>query len=371
MKKTINVLGFIFFVLTIGCAEKQKKTFDDKYTLNGELEGIENGTWIYIMFNNKALDSAQVLENKFTLSGELKYPKQFDLYIKNTQNYTQIWLEPKTIGFKAKNGKFDKAKISGSKSQIESEKLWKPIWEYRKRRDSLSKLISNDKINDSIKAKATIGYDKVKKNRLKIEKDFIKNNPNSYVSASTLDFYSTSLSRKTVSELYNNFSENIKNSIYGQSVKKFLKLNKNLKIGDKFIDFSMNNEINKEIKLSDFEGGLVLLDFWASWCGPCIDEYPALKKAYSKFKKDGFEIVSISEDRTKERWLKAIEKNKLNWVNLWQEDGNKADPYLIYGINGIPDNFLINENGIIVARNLRGNKLISEIETNIENNASR
>jgi hypothetical protein len=84
------------------------------------------------------------------------------------------------------------------------------------------------------------------------------------------------------------------------------------------------------------------------------------------FNEDGFEIVSISEDQTKEMWLKSIGKNELNWVNLWQNNGRKADHYLIYGINGIPDNFLIDKNGIIIARDLRDKKMIEIIESNIK-----
>ena len=128
----------------------------------------------------------------------------------------------------------------------------------------------------------------------------------------------------------------------------------------------MPNENGEMIKLSNFEGKLILLDFWSSRCGPCIKEYPALRKAYSMFNEDGFEIVSISEDQAKETWLKSIEKNELNLVNLWQDNGGKADPYLIYGISGIPDNFLIDENGIIIARDLRGEKLIETIVSNIK-----
>lgn len=362
MKKTIILIGIIFFATIFACKENTNKLGENEFVLNGELEGIENDSWIYLMFDNNIVDSTKIIDNKFSINGVTEHPMQYNLLIKNSQNYTRIWLESGELKFKAKDGEFKNAIIEGSNSQNESEKLWKPIWEYRKRRDSLSKIVYNNELNDSLKLNAKLELKKVQQNKLKIESDFIKNNPKSYVSANTLDFYSTSLPKKTVSELYNNLSENVKNSTYGKSVKKFLVLNKNPKIGDKYVDFSMTNEKGELIKLSDYEGKLLLLDFWASWCGPCIKEYPALRKAYSQFNKDGFEIVSISEDQSKERWLKAIKENELNWINLWQDGGNNADPYLIYGINGIPDNFLIDKNGIIIARNLRGENLISEIK---------
>jgi peroxiredoxin len=371
MNKTTKLIGIIFFTTIFGCNENKNSLSDNEFVLNGELEGIENDSWIYLLLDKKIVDSTRIVNNNFSMKGNIEHPKQHYLLVKNTQNYIHIWLEPGEIKFKAKDGKFRDAIITGSNSQKESEKLWNPIWEYRNLRDSLTKMARNDKLNDSLKMKASLELKKVNQNRLKIEREFIKNNPESYVSANTLDVYSTSLPNNTVSELYNNLSENLKSSSYGKSIQRFLELNKNPQIGDKYVDFSMTNEKDALIKLSDFEGKLLLLDFWASWCGPCIEEYPALRKAYSQFNKDGFEIVSISEDQTKERWLKAIEQNELNWINLWQEDGNKGDPYLIYGINGIPDNFLIDKNGIIVARNLRGENLISEIQKNLKNKASR
>jgi len=366
MKKTTILIGIIFITIIFGCNQNKSSLVENEFILKGETEGIENDSWIYLILNNETVDSTKIVDNNFSMKGVLEHPKQYNLLVKNTQNYSRIWLESGEIEFKGKDGKFKDAIIKGSNSQKESENLWKPIWEYRKRRDSLSKIVSNDKHIDSLKLNAKLELEKVEQNRLKIEREFIQNNPKSYVSANTLDFYYTSLPKKTVSELYNNLSEDVKKSSYGKSIQKFLKLNKNPKIGDKYVDFSMTNEKGKLIKLSDFEGKLMLLDFWASYCGPCIKEYPSLRKAYSQFNKNGFEIISVSEEQTKERWLESIKKNELNWINLWQNVGNKADPYLIYGINGIPDNLLIDRNGIIIARNLRGEKLIETIESNIK-----
>ncbi|WP_019037454.1 TlpA disulfide reductase family protein [Psychroflexus tropicus] len=365
MKRT-TLIGILSFVTLCGCNENKKAVGDNEFVLKGELEGIENESWIYLMLNEKIEDSTKIENGEFSMKGYIEHPKEYNLMVKNSQNYSRLWLESGEIMFQAKDGEFDAATISGSDSQKESEKLWKPIWEYRKKRDSLSKIVYNDEIKDSLKIIAKPELKKVMQNRLKIEREFIRNNPQSFVSASTLDLYSTSFSNKTVTELYNNFDENVKNSVYGKSIKRFLELYKNPQIGDPYIDFSMTNENDELVKLSDFDGKLILLDFWASWCRPCIEEYPALKKAYSSFKEDGFEIVSISQDQTKKRWLKSIEENELNWVNLWEEEGRKADPYLIYGISGIPDNFLIDKNGIIVARNLRGENLIQKVKEVLE-----
>ena len=151
MKRTTIILGIIFFALSYGCSESHKKTSNDQYILNGELEGIENGTWISLMLNDKTIDSTQVLDGKFSINGKLEQPKQFNLYIKNPQNYTQIWLEPKTINFKAKNGEFTKAEITGSKTQDEQEILSSSLKDYRSRRDSLTAIYRNPKSNDSLK----------------------------------------------------------------------------------------------------------------------------------------------------------------------------------------------------------------------------
>lgn len=366
MKKLTKLIGIIIFTLFFGCKENKNSIPNNEFTLMGELEGIANGTWINLILNNKTIDSTQISDNIFSFKGNLDHPKDFSLYIKNSRNYARIWLEPKTVNFKAKNGEFSKAEIIGSNTQNEQEILSSSQKDYRNRRDSLTTIYRNPKISDSLKKVVSKELKRIYDSHTLIEQDFIKNNPKSYVSAYLVDFYSTTFGRTKTTELYNILSDSLKSSSYGKNINRYLNLNKNLKIGDKYIDFSMTNQNGKMINLSDYEGKLILLDFWASWCGPCIEEYPALKKAYSEFNNDNFEIVSISEDQTKSRWLKAIEKNELNWVNLWNENGNEADPYLIYGINGIPDNFLIDEKGVIIARNLRGERLIETVKLNLK-----
>lgn len=142
-----------------------------------------------------------------------------------------------------------------------------------------------------------------------------------------------------------------------------------LNLGNKAPDIEMANTKGEILKLSSLEGKVVLIDFWASWCGPCRQENPTVVKAYNtyhtgKFKEgNGFEVFSVSLDSNKDAWLKAIEKDQLVWpyhVSDLQYWNNAAARQ--YGVTGIPTNVLINGKGIIVAKNLRGEALLNALE---------
>ena len=187
--------------------------------------------------------------------------------------------------------------------------------------------------------------------------EYIETYPDSLESVRTLAVMSTTFGKEKTAELFNKLTSRVKNSDDGKMVEQYLLLNKELKIGDKFVDFEMMDSNGQQRKLSELQGKIVLLEFWASWCGPCLRDIPYLKETYEKYNKYGFEIFAVSLDNNKENWLKAIEKNNLIWTHVTElkHEGNTAE--FIYGVSAIPDNFLIDENGIIRARYLRGDKL--------------
>lgn len=141
-----------------------------------------------------------------------------------------------------------------------------------------------------------------------------------------------------------------------------------LNIGDVAPELKFKNPDGKEVSLSSLRGSIVLIDFWASWCKPCRIENPNVVAAYNKFKgasfgnAKGFKIYGVSLDKNKERWVGAIKQDGLNWDNVsdlggWGSAGAKA-----YGINSIPANVLLDANGVIIARNLRGANLHAELQ---------
>lgn len=135
-----------------------------------------------------------------------------------------------------------------------------------------------------------------------------------------------------------------------------------LNIGDVAPELKFKNPDGKEVSLSSLRGKAVLIDFWASWCRPCRIENPNVVQAYKKFSGKGFEIYGVSLDKSKDAWVNAIQQDGLDWVNVSDLGGWNSAGAATYGVNSIPGNFLLDANGVIVAKNLRGANLHAELQ---------
>ena len=194
---------------------------------------------------------------------------------------------------------------------------------------------------------------------------FIKKNINSMEGLDALIIYEgQNKGASDIESLFNLLSPGIRKTSVGESFHNNILSAKKTAIGSVAPDFSQNDVNEKPIKLSDFKGQYVLVDFWASWCGPCRVENPVVVEAYQTFKSKNFTVLGISLDNKKDAWINAINKDRLEWSNVSDLKGWKNEVAQMYGVVSIPHNLLIDPQGKIIAKNLRGEDLkqkLSEI----------
>ena len=170
------------------------------------------------------------------------------------------------------------------------------------------------------------------------------------------------ISQDTMSLIIDNFSSYSKNSIYFDYLKSLYEKITSIKEGVLAPNFTSKDIDGKQHSLYDFRGKYVYIDFWASWCAPCIEKFPEMKKIYNSRDKSKFEILGVSVDVSRDSWIKSIEKNKLNWINIsntkgWDEISDS------YGVKAVPQNFLVDPNGTIIKKNIELNDLKEILES--------
>lgn len=334
------------------------------YRINGTVTGLPDSTWLYLRTAtpDKDIDSCRVIGGKFSMSGRIT-EKAVPVYLHTAKytNYVHFWLENNVISVSLKAGEFKKGLISGSATEDEDRRLDQLRKPYSIAADSLEQIL--DKTTDSTERRSLISRIRSANDKGKeVEKEWVRNYPNSLVAANILNIYAISWGKETTQVLYQKFSPEMKATRYGREISDYLALNQSLKVGDHYADFEQMNTAGKIVKLSQIKGRYILLDFWASWCGPCREENPQLALTYARFKDKGFAILSVSMDENKTQWLQAVKKDQLIWENVSDLRGDKNRATLMYGISAIPNNFLIDAHGIIIARNLRGEVLNRQLE---------
>ena len=253
--KEIIIKRLILAITTLVFISSNAQNTTEEFSLTGITNGIENGTLLYLsnVSENKIMDFAKVENNSFSFNTKLsKSPLNAVLHTKDHSQYRFLWLENNKMKFDAKETDLAHATVTGS----ETETL----------KQAFRKEIEGLPLNE----------------RRQKEMEFVKKNPNSIDSASTLYVYSATWGKEKTKELFDLFSLENKNSEYGKSISKYLEINKNPSVGDKFIDFQMEDTSGKLKKLSDFKGKIVLLEFWASWCGPCKIVSPVIDQLSSE-----------------------------------------------------------------------------------------
>ncbi len=352
------------------------------FKLSGQLKSVNDEVCkVYLSYRKDRadiFDSAEVKERSYSFNGEIDEPVIAILQPKYSEAITgtkfkrtdflgqaiTIFLEPGNISI-TNVTIFDSFIVKGSQADIEYRKLLLKATPYDKQLQKLDRLYegSNDIMEKGIiNDQRTKLYSEMKEN---VYLNFLEKNPRSSISMYVLEFYSDdTIDVEKLKPLYDMLPKNIQQSPSGiRFIEKINNIAK-LAVMQPAIDFNLKDTMGKVFELKSFRGKYILLDFWASWCIPCRQQNPGLGQIFSKFRDKGFSIVSVSLDLNKSNWVNAINKDQMKWINLsdLKEWANSAA--IKYNIESIPQNFLINPEGLIIGKNIWGDKLeekLSEI----------
>ncbi|HWV65267.1 TlpA disulfide reductase family protein [Chitinophaga sp.] len=321
----------------------------------------------------KVTDSAVLKKGNFTFKGKLASPVQADLIIKHDTitrdryayvDNLQFYIDNADITVTSPDSAW-RAVVKGSATNDDEQILREMVRPYKKSADSLVRAYNAwirqaNKDSSFLKVAGVIMrgtqalYDST--NRV-----FMASHPNSYISLNAFKEIELAYNYNpdTAEARFHRLSENVRNTTLGKHLAEYIEIGKRTNLGQVAMDFEQNDTTGKAVKLSDFRGQYVLLDFWASWCKPCRAENPNLLAAYNKYKEKNFTILGVSLDDNNGRraWLHAVNQDGMPWTQVSELKGFDSKAAVLYGITAIPSNFLIDPQGKIVGKNLRGGEL--------------
>jgi peroxiredoxin len=327
------------------------QTSTSQYHINGRIENIPTGkATIYRIENARTLrfiDSAVVRSNEFTFKGELTDPELVILAIKGMGMH-KIFLENSPIAVHFDTEK--KILVSGSTHhQIYTD--------YQLQVGHIDELISAFSDATIMIADVQTTIDSLRKEKDKVNASFINQYANTFfgtwLAYNQVDEWSSS---EEIDSLLSSIPEKLKTTRYAKLMSERAEKVRHLSIGKIAPDFILPDLNDKQIGLDAFRGQYVLIDFWASWCGPCRAEHPEMKTIFEEYKGRAFQIVGISLDTDKEAWKKAIAKDSISWMQL--NANGFSDPIARqYNVFQVPVRYLLDQNGRIIARDVGINQL--------------
>ena len=363
MKKYLLMLAAV--IISAGCFAQKKS---NGYTLTGTCALLSDNDKVYLCAIGNSLiiaDSAFVKDNKFTFKGSIQGA---DLHVlvalKDEQPVSQalIVLENADISVTMPVGNTPPV-VSGSRNYDLYAQFSVLMEEYTIKSQSAWETLSdpNSSIDDRIIAKDTFEVYNSKKNAYAAE--FIYNNIPNLVSDMLLKYYFQDLADNDKNRILEKMKKEMPNSPNYQRSTEEMRIDASLAVGKQIIDIELNDMDGKPVKLSDIysKNKYTLIDFWASWCAPCLAEMPNIIHQYALYQSKGFEIYGISLDNNKNNWQAAVKRYYMAWVQVSDLKGWQSVACAKFNVKSIPAMYLVNQKGEIVAKNIRGEALANTL----------
>lgn len=348
----------------------------DGFEINGEVKGLADGTSVYLQKQDEkqgiiTIDTVKVEKGGFTFEGEAKEPEMHSISFENLQGGFGIIVEKGTIKAIVNKDSLYNTKLSGTYNNDEFAKFNERAVEMQKKMMAFEKK-NTPLIQQAQQKNDTVVMNKLRKEYGQFQTSFINDNEK-YIQANPKSFFSVLLVEgmlrdrepklDKIKKFYDGLDPEIKKTKPGLNIKAKLEEINSVAIGSKAPDFSAPNPDGKLVSLKESLGKVTIIDFWASWCGPCRAENPSVVALYNEFHAKGLNIIGVSLDKTGEaaKWKEAIAKDKLAWTQIsnlkfWE------DPIALkYNVKSIPATFLLDASGKIVAKDLRGAELKAKV----------
>ncbi|MFM7195498.1 MAG: redoxin domain-containing protein, partial [Bacteroidota bacterium] len=357
----------VLALLSSGCSKTGEavSAADTTFTVNLSVKGLDSG--MFLMFyrsgEERKSDTIRLVSGAGTISGQVQSPVRAYLQRIQPPGYDMLpfYLENGSISITGVMDSIYKATVTGTISNELNKELQGMLAPVRKAEEEFGAKMSAAAPDQQLPQDSVFAmYEQLNKARQKITIDFVSLHPSSVVSANeVLEMFMYNPDPKKFDSAFHLLDSSVVQTSTGKELIKRLEIAKRTDLGQPAPLFTMDDQQGRPIELSRQLGKYLLIDFWASWCGPCREDNPNLVKAYQEYGKKGFGIVSVSLDSEKDRdkWLEAIRKDKLTWVQVSDLKGWENAAARTYGINGIPMNFLLDPDGRIIAKGLRGSDL--------------